>query len=128
MEKELKKCTICKRYLPLSSFHRNRVQRDGLEYFCKECNVIKSKRWRGKNRIRMNEIVYTSMAKYPERVKARSQANELYPKAQECIFKGCNELGERHHPDYTKGEDIVWLCKKHHNLLYHNSRQVPSMI
>lgn len=121
--KVLKKCTICKHHLPLSCFCYNRTHFDGLECFCRGCNVIKARQWREKNRKRMNEIVYASMARYPDRVKARWQARYCYTEAQICSIEGCGELGERHHPNYANGGNIIWLCKKHHNLLYHNNRQ-----
>lgn len=36
------------------------------------------------------------------------------PLRQRCSFNGCKELGERHHRDYSKPNDFMWLCKKHH--------------
>lgn len=128
--RELKKCTICKRYLPLSSFSHNKVRWDGLEAYCRECNVIRARQWRSKNRERMNEIVYTSMARHSDRVKARWQASSFYPIREICSIEGCTELGERHHNNYANGKDIIWLCKRHHNLIFHNNknRQVASVV
>ena len=117
-----KKCTICKQYLPLSSFSRNIVRWDGLEAYCRDCNVIKVRKWRTENRLRANQFGRESMARYPDRCKARWQANHYYPEGQMCSIKGCVEIGERHHPDYANGKDIIWLCKKHHNLLYHANK------
>jgi hypothetical protein len=31
-----------------------------------------------------------------------------------CIVDGCNEIGERHHEDYSKPLDITSLCRMHH--------------
>ena len=44
----------------------------------------------------------------------RGLARRAYPVRKTCQVKGCNELGERHHPDYRKPLKIVWLCHKHH--------------
>jgi len=130
MNKELKKCTICKRYLPLSSFQRNRSRWDGLEAYCRECNVIKARQWREKNRTRMNEIANKSYYNHQDRAYARTMSHYYYPEGQVCSIKGCEELGERHHPDYSNPRDIIWLCKRHHNLLCHNNlaSKVASMI
>ena len=122
--RELKKCITCKEYLPLSSFSRNIVRWDGLEAYCRQCNVEKARHWREKNKEHMNEIVYASSARYPERIRARQIAGNTFPQRQICIIKSCEELGERHHNNYINGKEIIWLCKKHHNLLYHNNRRV----
>lgn len=45
---------------------------------------------------------------------ARVIALKEYPIAQKCSIIGCNETGERHHPDYSKPREIIWLCPKHH--------------
>ena len=120
--KVFKKCTICKRHLPYSCFGHNRSRTDGYECFCRECNVIRARQWREKNRQRMNEIVYASTTRHRDRANARALSHYYYPEAQKCIIKGCEELGERHHNNYKNPKDIIWLCKRHHNLLYHNHR------
>jgi hypothetical protein len=121
--KVLKKCTICKEHLPYSEFNHNKSKTDGFECYCRKCNIIKARRWRQKNRERMNEIIYSSIAKYPERQKARIVANRCFPEPQICSVQSCVELGERHHPDYTNGKDIVWLCPMHHNLVHSSNLQ-----
>ena len=37
---------------------------------------------------------------------------------QECSIKHCTNLGERHHPNYLKPLEIVYLCKKHHENIH----------
>lgn len=44
----------------------------------------------------------------------RQLARRAYPVRQTCQVKGCDGLGERHHPNYTKPLDILWLCHEHH--------------
>ena len=121
--KVLKKCTICKYHLPYSRFSHNRTRSDGYECFCRDCNVVRARKWREKNRERMNEIAYASNNRHRDRVNARQLSNYYYPESQICSIKDCSELGERHHDDYGKPKEIIWLCKKHHNLLYHNNRR-----
>ena len=111
-------CIICKRNLPIDHFHRNKRQHGGCEYFCKECNVVRMRKWREKNRSRMNEIVYASMARYPDRCRARAIANQHYTEAQNCSIEDCENAGERHHDDYSKPKEIRWLCKEHHKGLH----------
>ena len=39
---------------------------------------------------------------------------------KKCSIKGCNKVGERHHSDYSKPKEIIWLCKKHHQIIHLN--------
>ncbi len=117
----LKKCTLCKRHLPFPCFSWNRARFDGYECYCRDCNTIKAKKWRENNRKRMNEILCASRARYRDRINARSLAHYTYPIRVVCNVDGCTELGERHHNDYSKAKEIVWLCRMHHHLLYHNN-------
>ena len=57
----------------------------------------------------------------------RSLARRAYPVRQNCQVKGCNELGKRHHEDWRRPLDIVWLCQKHH-VQWHNSWQTNGEI
>ncbi len=57
--------------------------------------------------------------KHPERFKAAQVASRIHKGEEICLVDGCNETGERHHPDYTIPEMILWLCRSHH-LRLHN--------
>ena len=52
----------------------------------------------------------------------RLQARKAFPVPKECSVVGCTNIGERHHPDYSKPLDIVWLCKKHHYIEHLTNR------
>lgn len=62
-------------------------------------------------------------ARYPDRCKAHQVAKSLHPVRQGCSIVGCCALGQRHHPDYDRPEDIVWLCRYHHGR-YHLLKSV----
>jgi hypothetical protein len=49
------------------------------------------------------------------------QSKAIYhnPTRKKCSIKNCNNIGERHHPDYSKPKNIIWLCKKHHEQVHH---------
>lgn len=53
-----------------------------------------------------------------DRVGHRARAFHKVPKL--CSFKGCKTMGERHHPDYSKPLEIIWLCRQHHFKTHHN--------
>ena len=68
-----------------------------------------SKRWAKRN-----------PEKCKERAAIQHKAASAFPERQECSIKGCEEPGERHHPDYSKPTEIIWLCKKHHEMVHHS--------
>ena len=56
--------------------------------------------------------------KHIERTLICNKARYAHPDRKKCSIKGCNNLGERHHPDYSKPKEIIWLCKKHHEIIH----------
>ena len=51
-----KKCTICKTHLPLDYFTQNRSRSDGLESYCRACNIAKTQHYVELNREIVNGI------------------------------------------------------------------------
>lgn len=54
--------------------------------------------------------------KYPNRILARKARFSLKPKP--CEVCGTMNSIERHHPDYAKPDDVVFLCRTHHHELH----------
>lgn len=50
-----KSCSTCKEDLPADSFNRQRSNKDGLAYHCRECAKAKLTAWRSENRSRVLE-------------------------------------------------------------------------
>lgn len=55
--------------------------------------------------------------------KIRYIAQKKYPIAQNCSINGCTIVGERHHPNYDKPDEIIWLCKEHHEKEHHKNNR-----
>jgi hypothetical protein len=53
--------------------------------------------------------------KYPLKTLAHYIARKHYPEAKPCIIDMCHRIGIRHHEDYNKPLEIVWICRQHHN-------------
>lgn len=52
---ETKKCTKCGRVLPISEFNKSRINKDGLQYYCRECQHEKYRdRYLSKEKISSN--------------------------------------------------------------------------
>ena len=109
-----RKCIICKAVKPIDDFGKNKTKALGREYFCRECNTKKSAKWRAANPAKVRAIAYASFKRNRRKTNARSIAIQHYPVRQVCSIDGCSGIGERHHVDYNKALQIVWLCKKHH--------------
>ena len=67
---------------------------------------------------------------HPEKHKEnrRIQAKAVYhnPNRQECSKEECGVIGERHHSDYAKPEEIIWLCKMHHEEAHKKEQRLCS--
>lgn len=49
--------------------------------------------------------------------------NKAYPDRQKCSIDGCEKLGEKHHPDYSKPLEIIWVCRQHHSSIFHPAQK-----
>jgi hypothetical protein len=69
-----------------------------------------------KEKAREHNRLYYARTKdrYKEYHKITRLAQRAHPIAQPCSVDGCTETGERHHEDYSKPTEIVWLCRTHH--------------
>ena len=137
---DYKICTRCGYEFRKSAeyFWRNRSKKDGLESQCKSCMAIKGRRWRLNNaeylrrfgrQWRINNqgyqhkyytnnkdkfAIYRQTGKKQGKSRARSAARVISPRP--CEYPNCksNKKPERHHWDYSKPLDVVFLCSKHH--------------
>jgi len=74
-----------------------------MQYFQTEKGKARAKRYREKNK---------------NKAKAQNRALWIHKETQLCSIRGCSQKGLRHHPDYKKPEEIIWLCRKHHLMIH----------
>jgi hypothetical protein len=112
--------------------------------YCRVCTQIYHKEWRARNKDKIKVSGNKAAAAYRERnreylnekqferrrtddefvakARARILANGVHPTAQQCEIDECQEIGERHHDDYSKATEIRWLCRQHHMELHYGEK------
>lgn len=82
-------------------------------YSCNPCNTARAKKYRETDRGKQatRRAVKRYEESHPERRKAWRDANGMGSRPCEV----CGSLpADKHHPDVTKGTEVVWLCRLHH--------------
>lgn len=89
MANDTKRCSRCKRILPLACFNKNVNRADGYQYNCRDCTkalhvayrnthqeqiAAKRKEWREKNAEKMREYKREYKRSHPEKARAYSKA------------------------------------------------------
>jgi hypothetical protein len=140
----MKRCFKCGKEKDRLEFYKHPKMSDGLLGKCKECTkkdsaeriekVKKDPQWLAIERARCRDkseryrqsgkakryegTVKRWRKKHPIKHKAHSAAIRAHPTPPEA----CSDCGtkpkvmHRHHPDYSKPKEIVWLCPKCHGL------------
>ena len=75
------------------------------------------KRWRIKNKDKVHNWVKKHIAKNKKKHRARGIAGHIkIPSGIKCVY--CDKLAEqRHHPDYSKPKEVIFVCKECHYIL-----------
>lgn len=93
-------CTKCKEEKPLSEFYKDKSKKDGLKYYCKECDKKKVTDWQKKN---------------PDRVK--QLYSEYYERNRDKV-----DAKRAEWRDQNK-EKVSQYVKKASRTYYHNNKQ-----
>ncbi len=79
-----------------------------------------AKKWANENKTKIAKSVKEWEKKNPHKLAAHQYIKrEIYNKGIQpgacCIGNGnCSDKVDAHHSDYTKLDQIIWLCRKHH--------------
>jgi hypothetical protein len=128
-----KRCSKCKKMLPLVSFSKCKAARDGRAWRCLECNRTYLREARAlltlKERVKYQEDLdfrkrkiarcMEYQRKYPERYKARRAVMVSVRKGALTKPVACEDCGvaknvQAHHEDYAKPLEVEWLCSVCH--------------
>lgn len=141
----MKSCIRCKKKKPLSEFYKHEKMADGHLSKCKTCCKIQSGKretelrknlvWLAKERERCRlkqeklrklgragKTSNTAKTAWRKRNRQKSRAHGVARKAHPKKPKKCQECKKsskmlhRHHPDYNKPKEIIWLCPPCHGV------------
>lgn len=131
----MKRCFKCGEEKPLDEFYKHKQMADGHVNKCKICNkkdvhenrvlqidkirAYDRKRGRTKRRIKQcSDRLKIWRIKNPEKYAAHSAANNAIRDGllvkQPCAVCGTDSNIQKHHHDYNKPLDVVFLCPIHH--------------
>lgn len=112
---KIKRCYVCKKRKLVKEFYMSYYRgHQEPESCCKKCH---NKKTLGTEYARKKARRYT--LRYPEKAKAHSILHRLVSKGlikrpKNCIECGKKSLTEAHHPDYSKPDEVIHLCKRCH--------------
>ena len=136
MSRGLKICRGCKQKQPVENFYVNTRMRDGHLSYCKNCVRIKAREWRdahpdivkAKRKAYAEahpglrkEVKKTWNRRNPEKVRAKSLAQHI-PCPNVCERCGETRSLHRHHPDYDKPREVIFVCQPCHVSIHKEAR------
>ena len=129
-----KRCIYCKKTFPVTSFHKDKANKDGLCNRCKECSAEIAKKYaltvRGKTlrdaatrrsyfKRREARLAYFKL--WYKNNKKKKTAQQKVSKAKKAGLlkkspcENCGkETSQAHHDDYSKPLEVRWLCVSCH--------------
>jgi hypothetical protein len=124
-----KSCTICSILKPLTEYGPDKRRTEGRLSSCRECEKSRKKEYDLKPWSR----VLSKLGKARRRLENPDQSHAIYV-AERLVYKGikikpdlCESCSstkhlEGHHKDYSKPEEVEWLCKSCHTRRHHDIR------
>ena len=106
--------------------NKQRILRNRKKYFQenKKEELERTKKWRLKNpektKIQRRKDAKIEGERYPEKIKARMEANNKIKisKNKMCEICKINKAENKHHEDYTKPLEVMFVCIPCHNQLH----------
>lgn len=129
-----KNCNLCGLLKPISEFYKNASCIDGVCGTCKPCfrDRVTANRIKNIDRVRAHDKERSKL-RHRKKLKAEHGrryckkkfnatqiARRWFPDKEPCVVCGSMRV-IRHHPNYDKPRQIVFLCH-HHHALVHASR------
>jgi hypothetical protein len=102
-----KRCTKCGKIKNYSEFHKNKNEKDGFGYWCKDCARIVMKIWRNKNKEHRKNYIKNWRKKNKDHVRDYNKVNcakwrKLNPNYNKKYFKTWYKENEKKHKETGK--------------------------
>jgi len=121
----IRNCYVCRKRKKIKLFAKDSSKPFGYSYRCLECEKIRNRKRNKIRRIKYADYYKKYLKKYWKtyvqdsvKILARNRVNSAVKSGKlekmPCIICG-SVKSEKHHPNYLKPLDIIWLCKKHHS-------------
>lgn len=114
------RCTKCKieKELNNKNFVKDKRIKRGFKSYCKNCLHTQQSIYRKTKNYRTAHA--KAKRKYCEDKLRRRSYNiirRLKLEKDPCIFCG-DKKSEAHHEDYNKPKEVIWVCKRCHNIIH----------
>lgn len=116
------KCSCCKTGEPQIK-NSTTTHKDGsktTQMYCRACARKRTRKYYANHKKSFREMVYKSMAKHKDHTNCRQKSHYLVKKGVLVKPSACSHCKnsrkhvQMHHPDYTKPEQVMWLCSGCH--------------
>jgi len=128
----VKECKRCKEDLSLSAFNKNQSAQDGLQTYCRSCQLEANREWSERNpeirraQLRRQQLRNPTRKRRSDPAKQRAvravyraiQRGDLERPEQCPSCGGSDSPIQGHHDDYEKRLEVTWLCARCHGRLH----------
>lgn len=111
-----KYCNRCEQTKDISNFYFRRL-RNNYYSLCRECTKREKRKYYHENKHKLLKAKSLRAKNYPEKLIAKDKAKYYIKKILPCRVCNSNKT-ERHHPDYSKPLEVIFLCHEHHIQLH----------
>ena len=89
----MKTCTVCKKELDLSHYHKSKLSKDGYGYRCKACDKRAREKYREENTERYAEVNRRKSLKHRYGITLEEYSTILHNQEGKCAICGTTENG-----------------------------------
>lgn len=125
----LYKCRACGMFFPRDEIQKSGRRGGTQRYRCCTCSRISFRKWYStpQGRIANRTKKHKWEERHPDHARAhlivrRAVKSGKLQKPESCSVSDCKSPDvEGHHYDYSKPLSVIWVCPRHHGVLFHRT-------